>query len=233
MTDAGSMNMKNINEDPTTFTMCNMCPQTTVSNNVQWANLESNIILNYVTTGNLIAYVFQGPLFNNDNTCIVSGGTPQLCGTANANIPIPYAFWKILVQVDGSGNPLYTWTWIYTQSTGTSAIQPSNTSLSTFQPGPSGLIRIENELGVQFPAILKTTSQTTCTICNASVILYPYKDDFVGVNVDNGELVNHKTGEVYERKTNEIKIFDERHEWVNKKTGHVISYKELTNNNIN
>lgn len=208
MVPSSSLELMHVNGGRGTFNMCNISPQTIKLNQKDWFMLER--LLDSQMNGKSWL-VLQGPLFNSANTCIIPDKLSPIasapCTGHKSEIRIPYAFWKMVIEIESFDSPHLvnkTWTWIYdkAQTTGNPDTPPYNEYDKAIQNtdqalDASGIERIEREMGFLFPQILKDVAQSSCNkdLHCANTWLGFINGMHIGLSADN-KLVNMKDSSI-------------------------------------
>lgn len=112
------------NTSASTFSMCNITPQSKRLNEVDWVALEHWIACLGIYQE---FYVHTGPIFNDTafDYCVCSGneGGAKSCADCHAGtaVPIPSGFWKVLITPDHTA-----YSWIYTKAQEKCAADPED-----------------------------------------------------------------------------------------------------------
>lgn len=144
-----SNTVKVLGGDPkSTFSTCNIVPQTKLQNQLNWNRLELTLDNNMKGKN---VFIMQGPLLSNINNkppngpwCLNKGSTNSIVCPASGKVFIPYANWKIAIELSLLDESVYkVWAWIYDidqvrddNTKPTQSVSPYNNQ----KPIPSSLI---------------------------------------------------------------------------------------------
>lgn len=175
------------------FSMCNIGPQTKKLNQYYWLRLEGFLnCLSKYRDMNILA----GPLFDNDpeshclcfrnlagvNSCAECDAQIEASGgrTIRNSIPMPRGYWKVVTMKDPRSSDTLAWTWIFTEaqdcedsskgikdptcSGGSGWDRSMGESIKEALRGEAGIREIERNLSIKFPTHWK--HQTGCEMLN-------------------------------------------------------------------
>lgn len=257
MIPSDALNILSYDDAESTFSSCNMIPQTELQNSRNWYPLESAVKL---FNQSKIFVVFQGPLISNIATWCWTPGNPPVIAScvpsaSNNKITIPYAAWKLAVQLVNSV-PVKSWGWIYDKDqVADNNTQPdpsispyNNTNVPAsmiFTPSqkyisptanPTFFGTLQTVMGIQFSAAIQGVYQANCTgICSTFFLGTSENEqgeqEELFLDSETGNLV-HENGTILYRPTvyDKENIFTDSNSWVSVKDSKQIKYSDINHN---